>query len=53
MQYFISIKHSRPNYYPLVYSSMHELIIPCILYMLPYLLFLAYSSGILVKDSRT
>jgi hypothetical protein len=31
---------------------MHDLIIPCILYMLPYLLFLAYSSDILVKDSQ-
>jgi hypothetical protein len=32
---------------------MHTLIIPCILYILSYLLFLAYYSDILVKYSHT
>jgi hypothetical protein len=32
---------------------MHTLIIPCILYVLSYLLFLAYYSGIWVKYSHT
>jgi hypothetical protein len=49
MQYLLSIKHSCHKYSPLFHSSMHALIIPCILYMLSYLLFLAYYSGILVK----
>jgi hypothetical protein len=43
MQYFLSIKHSCHNSSSLFHSSMHDLIIPCILYMLPYLLFLAFS----------
>jgi hypothetical protein len=43
MQYFLSIKHRCHNYSPLFHSSMHGLIIPCILYMLPYL-FPIYSS---------
>jgi hypothetical protein len=41
IQYFFSIKHSRHNYCPLLHSSMHDLTIPCIPYMLPYL-FQAY-----------
>jgi hypothetical protein len=41
IHYFISIKHSRNNYSPLF---MHGLIIPCILYMLPYLFPAYYSS---------
>jgi hypothetical protein len=53
MQYFISIKYSRHNYSPLLHSSMHTLIIPCVLYMLSYLLFLAYYSGYLVKYLQT
>jgi hypothetical protein len=45
MQYFFSIKHSCHDHSPLFHSLMHGLVIPCILYMLPYL-FLVYSSSL-------